>query len=119
VSSKGANDLKEAIFGDGSSRVVAYRACPCVETGLRPLLLVGPNGGESEELDTDGTRVGRVCGGKDGEGGTDVGDGALGSASRVTFDLILIGPPPPLPTTEEEPEWFSSFDVVSASLGGE
>ena len=90
-----------------------------MDTGLSPLLRVGPKGGESERLETEGTRVGRVCEENDGDGGTDGGDGVPWSAIFVTFDLTLMGPPPPPLKTDEEPERFSSFEDVGTSLGGE
>lgn len=103
MSSTGANARNELVFGEGASRVVAKRPCPGLDAGLWAAPRAGPSGGERERLDTDGTRVGRVCGGKDGDGGTDEGDCAPGSANLDTFDLTLIGPPLAL-TTDEEPE---------------
>ena len=118
MSSSGANARNEFALGEAASRVVAKRPCQGLDIGLCPALRAGPRGGERERLDTDGTRVGRVCGGKDGDGGTDEGSCAPGSASLDTFDLTLIAPRFVL-TTDEEPEWFSSFEEFSASLGGE
>lgn len=87
----------------------------CPGGGLKGALL-GPgaaaSGGESERLDTEGTRAGRLCEENDGDGGRDLGSCDVWSARRVTLDFILS----PAPRTDPS---FSSFDVVTASLGGE
>ena len=90
-----------------------------LDIGLNPLVRVGPNGGERERFDTDGTRVGRVCGGKEGEGGIEGGRCVLCSVTLDTFDLTLICPIPTPLTTDDEPEWFSSLEELGVSFGGE
>ena len=118
-SSTGANARNGLAFGEGISRVVAKRPWLEADIGLRPFGRVGPRGGERERLDTDGTRVGRVCGGKEGEGGMEGGECVLCSVTLDTFDLTFICPTPPPLTTDDEPEWFSSLDELGASFGGE